>query len=178
MREIVVPALTSLTAQSPGLTPFRSPSGPMHRVAATGLPEAFKTWTAHSASSTCSKYCKEAQNVKTAELLKQFKAAVGALWYPSALQRPAAFLGQSFWFSGQANKKKKFKKRKKGKGGAKQSTTGQQQLNISLLLSTAQVQKMLHYSKASLKCQNEIVVHLNSTYRSIKAYSHEYSTES
>lgn len=106
VREIVVPALTSLTAQSPGLTPFRSPSGPMHRVAATGLPEDFKTWTAHSASSMCSKYWKEAQNVKTAELLKQFKAAVGALWYPSALQRPAAFLGQSFWFSGQANEKK------------------------------------------------------------------------
>lgn len=59
--QIVIPALTSLTAQSPGLTPFRSPSGPIHRVAATGLPVVFKTWTAHSASSTCSKYCKQAQ---------------------------------------------------------------------------------------------------------------------
>lgn len=129
MREIVVPALTSLTAQSPGLTPFRSPSGPMHRVAATGLPEAFKTWTAHSASSTCSKYCKEAQNVKTAELLKQFKAAVGSLWYPSALQRPAAFLGQSFWFSGQANKKKILKKERKEKG----EQNSQQLVNNNLI---------------------------------------------
>lgn len=53
---LVVPAWTSLTAQSPGLTPFRSPSGPMHRVAATAFPVRFSTCTAHSASSTCSKY--------------------------------------------------------------------------------------------------------------------------
>lgn len=38
-----IPALTSLTAQSPGLTPFKSPSGPMHRVAATGFLVVFKT---------------------------------------------------------------------------------------------------------------------------------------
>lgn len=51
-----VPALTSLTAHSPGVTPCMSPIGPMHMVAATGFPVAFRTCTAHSASSTCSKY--------------------------------------------------------------------------------------------------------------------------
>lgn len=76
VQESIIPALTSLAAQSPGLTPFMSPSGPIHRLAATGLPVDFKTWTAHSASSTCSKYCKEAQNVETVELLTPFKAAV------------------------------------------------------------------------------------------------------
>lgn len=53
---LYIPALTSLAPHSPGLIPFRSPSGPIHRVAATGLPVAFRTCTAHSASSTCSKY--------------------------------------------------------------------------------------------------------------------------
>lgn len=58
---VIIPALTSLTAQSPGLTPFRSPSSPIHRVAATGFPVVFRTWTAHSASSTCSKYWNKKQ---------------------------------------------------------------------------------------------------------------------
>lgn len=51
------PALTSLTAHSPGDTPCMSPLGPMHREAATGFCVAFNTSTAHTASSTCSKYC-------------------------------------------------------------------------------------------------------------------------
>lgn len=65
LRKISIPAFTSLTAHSPGLTPFRSPSGPMHRVAATGFPVVFRTWTAHSASSTCSKYWTKQMEQKT-----------------------------------------------------------------------------------------------------------------
>lgn len=51
-----VPAFTRRTAHSPGDTPCRSPSGPMHMVAAIGLPDVFNASTAHTASSTCSKY--------------------------------------------------------------------------------------------------------------------------
>lgn len=51
------PAFTSLTAHSAGDVPCMSPLGPMHREAATGFPVAFNTSTAHTASSTCSKYC-------------------------------------------------------------------------------------------------------------------------
>jgi len=49
-----IPALASRTAQSPGDTPCRSPSGPMQIEHAVGLPVALQTSTAHSASSTCS----------------------------------------------------------------------------------------------------------------------------
>lgn len=51
-----LPAFTSLTAHSPGVVSCMSPSGPMHMVTATGLSDSFKTSTAHTASSTCSKY--------------------------------------------------------------------------------------------------------------------------
>lgn len=57
------PALTSLTAHSPGDTPCMSPLGPMHREAATGFPVAFNISTAHTASSTCSKYCNRVTSV-------------------------------------------------------------------------------------------------------------------
>ena len=56
---VYTPAFTSLTAHSPGEMPCMSPSGPMHREAATGFPLVFSTCTAHSASSTCSKYCND-----------------------------------------------------------------------------------------------------------------------
>lgn len=52
-----VPALAIRTPHSPQLTPCTSPSGPMHRDAATGTPVSLATSIAHSASSTCSKYC-------------------------------------------------------------------------------------------------------------------------
>lgn len=54
-----VPALTSLTAHSPGGMPDLSPWGEMHSVAPNGLPLVFSTSTAHAASSTCSKNCSD-----------------------------------------------------------------------------------------------------------------------
>lgn len=41
----------------------------MHRQAATGFPLVFSTCTAHSASSTCSKYCNDRNNTVTTECL-------------------------------------------------------------------------------------------------------------
>lgn len=61
------PAFTSRMAHSAGETLCMSPSGPMHREAATGFPLVFSTWTAHPASSTCSKYC---QHINTAWRIK------------------------------------------------------------------------------------------------------------
>ena len=48
----IIPALASLTAQSPGGTLFLSPLGPIHMVMPIGFPMAFIASTAHSASST------------------------------------------------------------------------------------------------------------------------------
>ena len=52
-----LPATAMRTAQSPADTPCMSPSGPIHIVAATGRAVLAATSTAHSISSTCSKYC-------------------------------------------------------------------------------------------------------------------------
>lgn len=65
-----VPALTSLTAHSPGGRPDLSPWGEMHSVAPTGLPLVFSTSTAHTASSTCSKNC---SRFKTPLMLSQIE---------------------------------------------------------------------------------------------------------
>ena len=48
----IIPALASLTAQSPGGTLFLSPLGPIHMVMPIGFPMAFIASTANSASST------------------------------------------------------------------------------------------------------------------------------
>ena len=48
----IIPALASLTAQSPGGMLFLSPLGPIHIVMPIGFPMAFIASTAHSASST------------------------------------------------------------------------------------------------------------------------------
>lgn len=65
LRALYAPALTSLTAHSCGEMPCMSPSGPIHREAATGFPVSFSTSTAHTASSTCSKYCQVKHKLET-----------------------------------------------------------------------------------------------------------------
>lgn len=70
-QKVSVPALTSLTAHSPGGTLSMSPWGEMHIVAATGLPLVFSTSTAHTASSTWSKNCRKNMHANSKACLKQ-----------------------------------------------------------------------------------------------------------